>query len=84
MHYVSERPCLIKDHVHMVGAKENERDLFKQQALKDWEKILISRSKELVSGGRFVCINFGIDERADKVILVVIICLIILPNIGKT
>ena len=63
MHYVSERPCLIKDHVHMVGAKENERDLFKKQALKDWEKILISRSKELVSGGRFVCINFGIDEK---------------------
>jgi len=63
MHYVSERPCLIKDHVHMVGAKENERDLFKQQALKDWEKILLSRSKELVSGGRFVCINFGIDEK---------------------
>ena len=63
MHYVSERPCLIKDHVHMVRAKENEKDLFKKQALKDWEKILISRSKELVSGGRFVCINFGIDER---------------------
>jgi len=63
MHYVSERPCLIKDHVHMVGAKENEKNLFKQKALKDWEKILLSRSKELVSGGRFVCINFGIDEK---------------------
>ena len=63
MHYVSERPCLIKDHVHMVGAKENEKNLFKQQALKDWEKILLSRSKELISGGRFICINFGIDEK---------------------
>lgn len=63
MHYVSERPCLIQDHVHMVGAKENEKELFKMQALQDWEKILLSRSKELVSGGRFVCINFGIDEK---------------------
>ena len=62
MHYVAERPCLIKDHVHMVGSNEKERQLFKDQALKDWETILLNRSKELVSGGRFICINFGIDE----------------------
>ncbi len=62
MHYVSERPCLIKDHVHMVGSNKQEREFFKDQALKDWEIILLNRSKELVSGGRFICINFGIDE----------------------
>ena len=62
MHYVSERPCLIKNHVHMVGSNEDEKAQFKKQALKDWETILINRSKELVSGGRFICINFGIDE----------------------
>jgi len=62
MHYVSERPCLIKDHVHMVGSNENEKKKFKIQALKDWETILLNRAKELISGGRFICINFGIDE----------------------
>ena len=62
MHYVSERPCLIKNHVHMTGANEKEIQLFKNQAHKDWETILLNRSKELINGGRFVCINFGIDE----------------------
>ena len=63
MHYVSERPCLIENHVHMTGANEREKQLFKDQAHKDWEIILLNRSKELINGGRFVCINFGIDEQ---------------------
>ncbi len=63
MHYVSERPCLIENHVHMTGANESEKKLFKDQANKDWENILLNRSKELINGGRFICINFGIDEQ---------------------
>ena len=63
MHYVSERPCMIKDHVHMVGSNDLEKNKFKKQALIDWETILLHRSKELISGGRFICINFGIDEQ---------------------
>ena len=63
MHYVSERPCLIENHVHMTGATENEKQLFKDQANKDWENILLNRSKEMINGGRFICINFGIDEK---------------------
>ena len=63
MHYVSERPCLIENHVHMTGANESEKNLFTDQANKDWETILLNRSKELIKGGRFVCINFGIDEQ---------------------
>tara|TARA_Y100000590_G_scaffold457815_1_gene611238 strand:+ start:3390 stop:4517 length:1128 start_codon:yes stop_codon:yes gene_type:complete len=62
MHYVSEKPCQIKNHVHMVGADSSEKIKFEEQALKDWESILISRSKELAKGGRFICLNFGIDE----------------------
>ena len=62
MHYVSEKPCQITNHVHMVGANHSERLKFEKQALKDWESILLSRSKELVKGGRFICLNFGIDE----------------------
>ena len=63
MHYLSERPCLIKNHVHMTGASKDEVNLFKDQANKDWETILLNRSKELIKGGRFICINFGIDEQ---------------------
>ena len=63
MHYVSERPCLIENHVHMTGANESEKKLFKDQANKDWETILLNRSKEMINGGRFICINFGIDEQ---------------------
>ena len=63
MHYVSEKPCQILDHVHMVGASEIEREKFEVQALKDWESILKARASELRSGGRFICINFGIDEQ---------------------
>ena len=62
MHYISEKPCQISNHVHMVGAKVPERLKFEKKALKDWETILLSRSKELIKGGRFICLNFGIDE----------------------
>jgi len=63
MHYVSKKPCQINNHVHMVGANSNEKTKFVEQALKDWEAILLSRSKELTEGGRFICLNFGIDEK---------------------
>ena len=63
MHYISQKPCQINNHVHMVGANSNEKTKFEEQALKDWESILLSRSEELVIGGRFICLNFGIDEK---------------------
>ena len=63
MHYVSKKPCQIENHVHMVGANKNEKSQFEKQAHKDWESILLGRSKELVRGGRFICLNFGIDEK---------------------
>ena len=62
MHYVSVKPCQIRNHVHMTGANNEEKEKFKTQALQDWESILINRAKELASGGRFICLNFGIDE----------------------
>ena len=63
MHYLSEKPCEITNHVHVTGSNNDEKNKFKAQALKDWESILLCRSKELVSGGRFICLNFGIDEK---------------------
>ncbi len=62
MHYISEKPCQILNHVHMVGASKLERQKFERQALNDWESILRARANELQPGGRFICINFGIDE----------------------
>ena len=63
MHYVSKKPCQIVNHVHITGADHYEKEKFKKQALIDWESILLSRAKELVKGGRFICLNFGIDEK---------------------
>lgn len=63
MHYVSEKPCEIENHVHMVGATPEERAQFSAQAAADWEQILLARAKELSPGGRFICLNFGIDEK---------------------
>ncbi len=63
MHYVSVKPCQISKHVHVTGANSEEKTKFINQASKDWEAILINRAKELLPGGRFICLNFGIDEK---------------------
>lgn len=63
MHYVSEKPCQIAGHVHMVGADPEEQAAFAAQAAADWERILLARAAELAPGGRFICVNFGIDEQ---------------------
>jgi hypothetical protein len=62
MHYVSEKPCQIPNHVHMVGASGSTLDAFSRQARDDWNQILLSRAAELKPGGRLVFMNFGIDE----------------------
>ena len=62
MHWLSRRPCMIKDHVQAVGAAPAERDAFRAQALADWEAILLARARELRPGGRLVLANFCIDE----------------------
>ena len=62
MHYVSERPCLIEDHVHHVGATGEALAAFDKQAALDWERILLGRAAELRTGGRLVIMSFGKDE----------------------
>ncbi len=63
MHYISEKPCTIDDHVHMVGASGDALAAFAQQAKRNWEDLLLARSRELRPGGRLVILNFGIDEQ---------------------
>ncbi len=62
MHYVSEKPCEIPNHVHMVGASGAVLDAYVRRAAKDWENILLARARELAPGGRLVFMNFGKDE----------------------
>ncbi|MBI1418314.1 MAG: SAM-dependent methyltransferase [Limimaricola sp.] len=61
-HYISETPCDIPDHVHMVGARGAVRDAYRAQGAKDWDSFLTNRAAELAPGGRLVLYNFGIDE----------------------
>ena len=61
-HYISEKPGVISDHVHMVGAKGDERAAYEEQGRRDWESFLSNRCAELAPGGRLALFNFGIDE----------------------
>ena len=63
MHYISEKPCEIPDHVHMVGTSGATLEAYAIRAAKDWKNILLARSNELAPGGRLVFMNFGKDEQ---------------------
>ncbi len=65
MHYVSVKPMEIPTHVHAVCADPECRAVFANQAAQDWEHILLARAAELMPGGRFICLNFGIDEQGQ-------------------
>jgi len=62
MHWLSEKPGEIKNHVHMVGATDDDLQRFKQQAQHDWLTILKHRARELKPGGRLVFANFCRDD----------------------
>jgi len=63
MHWLSQKPGNIKNHVHMVGADSADLSVFSKQAASDWETILMQRARELKPGGKLVLINFCIDEQ---------------------
>ena len=50
MHYVSEKPCEILDHVHMVDANAEERVKFAERTAEDWENIFLARPAEMKTG----------------------------------
>ena len=62
MHWLSEKPADISDHVHSTGARGDERAAFRAQGRRDWERILLHRAAELKPGGHLVLLNFGEDE----------------------
>jgi len=62
MHYISEKPCPIDNHVHMVGACGDTLAAYAVKARQNWEDLLLARASELRPGGRLVMLNFGVDE----------------------
>ncbi len=63
MHWLSGLPCNVTNHVHMVGATGAEYDALSDQAKRDWQEILLCRSRELKPGGRMVLVNFCRDDQ---------------------
>jgi hypothetical protein len=62
MHWLSRKPCDLASHVHMVGATGAELAAFAEQGRRDWETILLQRTRELAAGGRLVLVIFCKDE----------------------
>lgn len=62
-HYITDVPCSIADHVHMVGADAQERASYVKKGAQDWANMLALRAEELKPGGRLCLFNFGIDEQ---------------------
>jgi hypothetical protein len=67
MHYLSAKPGPIADHVHAVGATEQERALYRDYARSDLVTILLARARELMPGGRLVFANFFVDEHGHHI-----------------
>lgn len=65
MHWLSQKPTDIVNHVHMVGANGENKKAFAAQAAADWQSILLQRARELQTGGRLVLVNFCIDENGQ-------------------
>ena len=61
--YVSEQPCIISDHIHMVGSTGEERAAYQEQGRLDLERMLLNRARELAPTGRLALFIFGIDEK---------------------
>jgi len=62
MHWLSQKPCDIQDHIHMVGASSDNKQTFARHAATDWQTILLHRARELKPGGKLVLVNFCIDD----------------------
>ena len=54
LHYLSRRPCNIRDHCYIDFAQDTERQLFEKQSRSDWRLFVEHRSEELRSGGILV------------------------------
>ncbi|KAL9964066.1 hypothetical protein ACROYT_G027644 [Oculina patagonica] len=65
-HWMSRKPCDITGALHhsMITILE-EAEIFKKQAAKDWETILLNRAKELAPDSRMVFVQLATDEEGQ-------------------
>ena len=62
MHWLS-RHLELKNHTHIQASSDNENfEKFRDQALADWELILMQRSNEIIKGGKFLAVNLSRDS----------------------
>ena len=62
MHWLS-RHLELKNHTHIQASCDNENfKIFRDQALTDWEIILMQRSTEIIKGGKFLAVNLSRDS----------------------
>lgn len=65
MHWLSSTPSSLigsPEYMHAARCPDGPPEAEKLQAEDDWYKILRARSKELATGGRFVCVNFCVSK----------------------
>ncbi|KAL9964115.1 hypothetical protein ACROYT_G027699 [Oculina patagonica] len=63
---MSRKPCDITGALHhSMITKQEEAEIFKKQAAKDWETILLYRAKEMAPGSRMVFVQLAIDEEGQ-------------------
>lgn len=64
LHWLSELPTTILDHVHHTGTEDTAvQGQYAEQAAKDWKKILSHRAAELKPGGQMVISTLAKDPR---------------------
>ena len=62
MHWLSQH-LELKNHTHIQASSDKENfNKFRDQALADWELILMKRSNEIIKGGRFLAVNLSRDS----------------------
>ena len=62
MHWLS-RHLELNNHTHIQAASDNKNfNKFRDQALADWELILMQRSNEIIKGGKFLAVNLSRDS----------------------
>ena len=62
MHWLS-RHLELKQHTHIQASQDDENfEKFRDQALADWNLILMQRCNELIKGGRFLAVNLSRDS----------------------
>jgi len=62
MHWLSRR-LELKNHTHIQASSDNKNfNKFRDQALVDWELILMRRSTEIIKGGKFLAVNLSRDS----------------------